>query len=334
MTCAPPVLAVTGAGGFLGQHVVSAAHALGLGVRPMVRRHTIAGPIIRGAFEMGELGQGPIAPTLLTGCTAVIHAAARAHVLQEHAANPLALFRRINTRGTIALAEAAVAAGVRRFVFVSSIGVLGNHSQGRPLTVLDPRAPVEDYAISKSEAEVALADVAARTGLEVVIIRPPLVHGPAAPGNFLRLLEGIAKGQSLPLGGAKNQRSYVGVSNLSEALIAAATVPFPSTVASGQNVSTVVCHVADDGVISTSRLIEVLAAGMDLKPKLINLPRWLVVGGAAMLGRGSMARRLFDDLEVDDSSFRRMFSWRPRIGLEDGLRLMASDFAHRQRNSG
>lgn len=325
LAVSPPVaknindmIAVTGANGFVGRNVCGLASEKGIAVKALTREN------------MGELGEVTrLDSRLLSGCQTVIHAAARAHVVHERAANPLALFRRINTQGTMVLAEAAVAAGVRRFVFVSSIGVLGNHSQGRPLAASDPRAPVEDYAISKSEAEVALADLATRTGLEVVIIRPPLVHGPAAPGNFLRLLEGIAKGRYLPLGGVKNQRSFIGVSNLSEALIAAATVPFPSVAASGRRESTVICHVADDGTISTRQLIEVIAAGMDLRPKLINLPRWLVVGGATLLGRGTMARRVFDNLEVDDSSFRKIFSWRPRIGLEDGLRLMAQDFKRR-----
>jgi nucleoside-diphosphate-sugar epimerase len=303
--------------------------------------------------SIGPLDGSPISPAALTGCTVVIHAAARAHILNEADPAPLAAFRRANTAATLRLAEASIAAGVRRFVFISSIGVLGNHSTGQALRPSDLVSPIEDYARSKAEAEAGLRALCEQAGMELVIVRPPLVHGPGAKGNFQRLMAAIYAGKRLPLGGVENRRSFVGVKNLADALLLAATVPLslgrgaiiPAMRAGGarpqvsqtlplqaEACAPRVYHLADDGVISTRWLVEVLAEGMGVQPRLINVPRWLAVGGATLLGKGAMARRLFDDLEVDDVDFRRDFGWRPAIGLEDGLRMMAADFAKRMRD--
>jgi len=323
-------VAITGANGFLGRQLVSSAMSQGLLARSLVRRHTDADKRMPDVCEMGDLGCDNLPPGLLDGCDIVIHGAARAHVLHETEGHPLSAFRRINTEGTLQLAQAAVSSGVRRFVFVSSIGVLGNHSLGRPFFATDGHAPVEDYAISKAEAEVALADLAAHSPLEVIIVRPPLVHGPGAKGNFARLLAAIAKQRPMPLGGVRNRRSFIGVANLAQALVQAAVGTFPDHAFHQGKSRVAIYHVADDGIISSRRLIEVLAEGLHVEPRLIDLPRWLVVGGASFFGKGAAARRLFADLEVDDHDFRRDFAWRPRIGLEEGLRMMAQDYLQRQ----
>lgn len=321
------VLAISGANGFLGRHVVSAAIDAGFAVRSLVRQRGGAASPSTDVRELGDLGTSTLPSGLLDGCDTLIHGAARAHVVRETEADPLTAFRRINVDGTVRLAEAAIAAGVRRFVYVSSIGVLGNHSLGRPFRVTDQPAPVEDYAISKAEAESALAVLAERSQLEIIIIRPPLVHGPGAKGNFDKLLHGIARGRPFPLGGVRNRRSFIGVANLAQVLVAAATGLFPArTRQQGGRAATYL--VADDGVISTRRLIEVLAEEMHVTPRLISLPKWLVVGVATLLGKGSAARRLFADLEVDDHDFRRDFSWKPAMNLEEGLRLMAAAHVH------
>jgi nucleoside-diphosphate-sugar epimerase len=320
------VFAVSGTGGFIGSHLVVQSKSCGLRIISLLRCPSESPDVRR--INLNGL---PISTSALFGCTVVIHVAARAHVLSEIEVDPLYTFRLSNCFATLRLAEAAVAAGVRRFVFVSSIGVLGNHSRGKPFDPSDPLMPVEDYAISKAEAESALAELATRTGLEVVIVRPPLVHGPGAKGNFHRLLEGIANERSLPLGGVNNRRSFIGVSNLADALITAATAPFSDFISSGEKKATVIYHVADNGIISTRRLVEVLAEGMGVKPRLINLPRWLAVGGATLLGKGAMARRLFDDLEVDASAFTKDTGWQPKKSLEDGLREMAAAYAQQHR---
>ena len=140
----------------------------------------------------------------------------------------------------------------------------------------------------------------------------------------------IAQGRALPLGSVRNRRSVVGVENLASALLTAATAPLVAPGRTG-GLPCHVYHLADDGVISTRRLVEVLAEGLGVQPRLVSVPRWLAVGGATVLGKGAVARRLFEDLEVDDSAFRRDFGWKPTIGLEDGLRLMAADYAKRMR---
>lgn len=332
------MIAVTGAAGFIGSQVVSTLLSAGERVVALARGPILGvdhGPAVV-VREIGDLGSANISPGSLAGCRTVIHAAARAHVLQEQEADPLNTFLRINTDGTMRLAEAAFVAGVRRFVFVSSIGVLGNRSCGAPLAASDALAPVEDYAVSKARAEVALEEFARRTGMEVVIVRPPLVHGLGAKGNFMRLLAAVYRRHPLPLGAIANRRSFLGVANLAEGLTKIAAASWPEEEEKrqnlmGSNVRVLICHMADDGTISTRQLIETLADGMGIPARLLSVPRWIVVGGATILGKGAMARRLFDDLEVDDSGFRRLFSFRPRNGLEQGLRIMASDYARRQR---
>lgn len=316
---APARLLVTGSSGFVGSAVCSAGQSIGIGMTSIRRLDATQG-YWPPNLDIVQSSSGPI--------QAVIHLAARAHILQETARDPLTVFRAANKAPSLALAEAAHAAGIRRFVFVSSIGVLGNRSSGRSLRPLDPLAPIEPYAVSKAEAEGELRSISERTGLEIVIIRPPLVHGPCVKGNFERLLLAVSSGRPLPLGVVFNRRSFLGVANLAEALLVAATAPLSQRLGT----QTSIYHVADDGVISTRRLVEVLAEGMGVKPRLISVPRWLAVGGATLLGKGAMARRLFDDLEVDDSDFRRDFGWKPTIGLEDGLRLMAEDYARRMRD--
>jgi nucleoside-diphosphate-sugar epimerase len=359
-----PVLAISGTSGFVASACV--AHCTHLGL-PCVSLRRSAENSDRSR-AIGAMDGSPIPPGALTNCSVIIHAAARAHVLRETDPDPLATFRRANTASTIRLAEAAIAAGVRRFVFISSIGVLGNHSTGQALRPGDQLNPIEDYARSKAEAEEGLRTLCEQAGMELVIVRPPLVHGPGAKGNFQRLMAAIYAGKRLPLGGVDNRRSFVGVENLADALLVAAMAELPADSKHvgertadvsnrprdvGQEIpiapqptevgrpcrlksalrsqQALTYHIADDGVISTRRLVEVLAEGMGVQPRLINVPRWLAVGGATLLGKGAMARRLFDDLEVDDSDFRRDFGWKPTIGLEDGLRTMAADYAKRMR---
>lgn len=325
-----PSIALSGPTGFIGRALLGAARERALSVLALTRQKPASDMTLgdfHTALPIGTLGIDPLDPAVLAGCTAVVHTAARAHILHETEPDPLATYRAINTGGTLRLAEAAASAGVRRFVFVSSIGVLGNHSHGTPLHATDTPRPIEPYAISKAETEAGLLNFSARTGLDVVIIRPPLVHGPAAKGNFSRLCAAVHAGRLLPLGGVRNRRSFVGVANLAHALLTAAIAPLPAETGA----TPPIYHLADDGVISTRRLVEVLAEGMGVQPRLVSVPRWLAVGGASMLGKGTMARRLFDDLEVDDSDFRRDFGWTPHVGLEDGLRGMAEDFARRIR---
>jgi len=341
-------IALSGPTGFVGAAIQRQANSQQMELVPLVRSHSANSP--NSARVIGNLDGSTIDPSLLAGCTSVIHTAARAHRMGEHGDAALAAYRQTNVAGTQALITAMVAAGVRRLVYVSSIKAVGERSTRAPLHPNDVRQPEDPYGISKAEAEDAIRAAASSGSIEAVIVRPVLVHGPGAKGNLNRLMAAIARSRMLPLGAVHNRRSMVGVENLADALLTAATrewdvlggetmIDAPGRAgqedgrASGPRSVALprVYHIADDGVISTRRLVEVLAEGMGVTPRLISVPRWLAVGGATVLGKGAMARRLFDDLEVDDSDFRRDYGWKPKLGLEDGLRAMAADYARRMR---
>lgn len=240
----------------------------------------------------------------------LIHAAARAHIMKDEVADPLAEYRRVNVEGTLNLACQAVAAGVKRFVFISSIGVNGNIST-RPFRVDDQPNPAEPYAQSKWEAEQGLMKLAAETSMEVVIIRPPLVYGPDAPGNFGSLVRWIEKGVPLPLGAIHNKRSLVGIDNLVDLIIHCLDHP-----AAANQV-----FLAGDGEdISTAELLRGVGRAMGKPARLIPVPAGLLQFGATLLGRKAMAQRLLGSLQVDISKTRELLDWKPPYTVEEGLR--------------
>ncbi|WP_038059637.1 NAD-dependent epimerase/dehydratase family protein [Thioalkalivibrio sp. ALJT] len=302
---------VTGATGFVGGAVVQ---RLAVGGRWV----PVAG--CRRDASVPEDAELAVTPTLgpeadwsgaLRGVEAVVHAAARAHVLHEHSADALKEYRRTNVEGTLALARQAAHAGVTRLVFVSSIGVSGRSSE-RPLRFDDEPAPEDDYAVSKWEAEQALVDVSKETGMEVVIVRPPLVYGPDAPGNFGKLMEWVARGVPLPLGAVtRNRRSLVGLDNLVDLLVTCLEHP-----AAANRV-----FLAGDGEdLSTTDLLRRVAAAMDRHARLLPVPPGLLRAGARAVGRGEMARRLLDSLQVDISHTRETLGWEPSVSVDEGLR--------------
>ena len=319
------MIALTGPNGFVGSAVAELARIGGQPLVPLTRHTQSTQTEACAPRCIGDLGVDPIDPCILAGCTAVIHTAARAHRMNEHGVTALAAYRQTNVIGTAKLIEAMTLAGVRRLVYVSSIKALGERSREHPLRPQDERHPEDPYGVSKAEAEDLILTAHAQGLIEGVIIRPVLVHGTNAKGNLNRLMHAVLRRKILPLGSVTNRRSLVGTRNLAAALLTAATVPLPKP----QLQPAFLYHIADDGVISTRRLVEVLAEGMGVAPRLVSVPRWLAVGGATMLGKAAIARRLFDDMEVDDRDFRHAFNWTPHLGLEQGLRLMAADFAQR-----
>jgi nucleoside-diphosphate-sugar epimerase len=247
--------------------------------------------------------------SLLQGVDAVIHLAARAH--QHTAGRSLDDLRAVNVEGTLNLARQACEAGVGQFIHLSSIGVLGQSSQA-PLAETARPAPQEPYAQSKLEAETALWDLVANTPLSLTVIRPPLVHGPGAPGNFGRLLSWARNGSLLPLGGVTaNQRSLVGRANL---------VDFIQRVLSAPQAAGQTFHVADDGTTSTAALLCTLANAAGHDPKLLRIPPSLLRAGAWLTGRKPLAERLLGSLTVDTDKARNLLDWRPPVSLEQGLR--------------
>lgn len=298
-------VAVTGASGFVGSVLCRMLRARGYEAIPIGRE------LLEGS-DRGRL------ETSLTGASAVVHLAARAHVMAEEHADPLAEYRRVNLAGSLAVAEAARRAGVRRFVFVSSIGVHGTTSGERIFKETDAPAPTEPYAVSKLEAERELRSLAQGSAFELVIVRPPLVYGPHVKGNFLRLLRLLRRGVPLPLGSVANLRSYAGVENLCDFLVLCA---FHDAAAGG------LFLVADGEDVSTPELLRILARGMKLPARVFPFPMSLLRLAASAAGKGAELQRLAANLRVDASAARTTLGWQPKVTLQAGLVEMAQWFA-------
>lgn len=256
----------------------------------------------------------------VSGTDAVVHAAARVHVMRNAGDDPLAEFRRVNVDGTINLARQAVQAGARRFVFISSIKVNGEETQpGAYYSADDLPAPVDPYGQSKHEAEVGLRQLAADTGLEVVIIRPPLVYGPGVKGNFLALLRWVSREIPLPFAAVKNERSLIALDNLVDLIVAALTHP------SAANQT----FLASDGQdLSTPSLVRRTAAAMDKRARLFAVPPQALLAAARLFGRESAAKRLCGSLQVDIRKTRETLRWNPPVAVDDALRQTARHFLH------
>lgn len=299
---ADPIL-VTGATGFLGRAVVDRLAGRGRKVRAAVRRDPGGWPGGVETAVVGDLSGETDWSAALQGVDAVVHCAARAHVLRETAADPLAQFRAVNTEATLALARQAAAAGVRRFVFISSIGVNGAETTGRPFRHDDPPAPHSPYAVSKHEAELGLRVLAAETGLEVVIIRPPLIVGPDPKGNLGTLERVIDRGLPLPFGLAtRNRRDLVS----RDALCDLIDVVIDHPAAAGETFL-----VSDGEPIPTRTLLERMAAARGRSITLLPVPPGLLALPLRLAGKGGMAAQLFGDLEVDIEHTRRTLGWTP-----------------------
>ncbi len=282
---------VTGANGFIGSALCARLSA----ERRPVREATRA--------TVGDLGPHTNWGETLSGVNQIVHCAARAHVLAEAGADTLAEFRRVNRDGTVALAEAAVAAGVTRFVFVSSIGVNGNATMGTPFRADDQPAPHSPYAVAKWEAEQALAQIAARSGLELVIVRPPLVIGKNAKGNVGTIARLLRRGMPLPFGGiTRNRRDLVSLDVLVDLLVTCIDNP----AAAGQTFL-----VSDGKTRSTADIVRAVAAAEGTAARLVPIPASLLSLGLGVLGKKAMREQLLGDLEVDIGPTRSRLDWEP-----------------------
>jgi nucleoside-diphosphate-sugar epimerase len=300
---------LTGANGFVGSRVFSQ-----LGRHPKFQVAGLCRRLPQGVSRselhaVGDLQQADLT-ALLEGKNVLIHAAARAHIIRDEFADPWAEYHRVNVEGTLSLARQAAAAGVKRFIFISSIGVNGNVNS-RPYHADDYPNPAEPYAQSKWEAEQRLIQLAAETGMEVVIIRPPLVYGPGAPGNFGSLVRWVEKGIPLPLGAIHNKRSLVGIDNLVDLIVRCIDHP-----AAANQV-----FLAGDGAdLSTTELLRGVGEAMGKPARLIPVPAGLLQFGATLLGKKAMAQRLLGSLQVDISKTCELLDWKPPYTVQEGLR--------------
>ena len=255
----------------------------------------------------------------LHGAYVVVHLAARVHMINEESADPLFEFRRVNVDGSLNLARQAEEAGVRRFVFISSIMVNGECTDlGHPFTADQIPVPSNPYAVSKYEAEMGLRALSEETGMEVVIIRSPLVYGPGVKANFLSMMNWLRRGIPLPLGGVtKNRRSFVFIDNLVSMIIACIKHP----AAANQ-----IFLVSDGEDLSSSGLLERMALALGLPSKLIAVPTALIVLGARLIGRSDISQRLCGSLQVDIRKTKDLLGWSPPVSMDEGLRQTAAHF--------
>jgi UDP-glucose 4-epimerase len=303
---------VTGAGGFVGSSMCARLQRDGIPFTGAVRKKSTD----------TQIGIGNITPETdwsqaLAGCDVVIHLAARVHVMNDTSLDPLSAFRAMNVDASVRLARQAINCGVKRFVFVSSIKVNGEETGKLPFSASDVPAPLDSYGRSKLEAELALAKVAEETGLEVVVVRPPLVYGPGVGANFLRLMQLVKRGIPLPLGAVHNRRSMVALDNLVDLLLKCARHP----AAPGRTFL-----VSDGEDASTPDLIRMLAAAMGKRSQLWSVPPGLLVVGAAMLGKSSVVDRLLGSLQVDIEATRSTLNWRPVVSMSEAIDATAAHF--------
>ena len=301
------MIVVTGGSGFIGSALLAAFRharvpATGTSRQPDNRRSDLV--------AIGNIDGQTAWDGALQGVKVVVHLAARVHVMRDTSAGALDEYRRTNVAGTARLAEQAVASGAERFVFVSSIKVNGETTHGRRFSEADAAGPVGPYAVSKYEAEAVLKATAASSGLEVVIVRPPLVYGPGVKANFLRLLRAVDRGIPLPLARVDNRRSLIGLGNLVDFLVQCALRPE----AAGETFL-----VSDGEDISTAELVRRIGRAMDRAPRLWPAPVWALAAGARMLGQRSLFESLCGSLQVDIRRAREVLGWQPIRSLDQEL---------------
>ncbi len=307
---------ITGANGFVGRTLCLEALTRSMMVRGAVRQRAELPADIENVM-IGDINDVTDWSSVLTGCDVVIHLAARVHVMNDTSADPLAEFRQVNVDGTLNLARQAARAGVKRFIFVSSVKVNGEQTEtAKPFTEDTVPNPQEAYGISKFEAERGLLKIAQETGMEVVIIRPPLVYGAGVKANFASMMRAVKRGFPLPLGAIHNQRSFVYVGNLVSMMMCCIDHP----AAANQ-----VFLVSDGHDLSTTELLRACALALGVSARLLPVPQKLLELGAAVLGRHAVAQRLCGNLQVDISKARSLLGWTPPFSLAEGLKATALD---------
>ena len=309
-------LLITGATGFVGTALVNDLCASDYDVVVTSRSDA---PLVSKDAELvviDSVSSGSDWGLALKKVDVVVHCAARAHIMNEDACDPLLAFREVNTAGTLTLARQAANAGVRRFVFLSSIGVNGNNSLSS-YTEGDSCNPQEPYAISKYEAELGLRAIANEANMDVVIIRPPLVYGANAPGNFGSLLCWISKGVPLPFGAINNQRSLVALDNLVSFIIHCVGHP---------KAANEIFLISDNEDVSTTELLNKVAHAFGKRALLLPVPATWMTFAAKLLGKGDVANRLFGSLQVDSSKAQELLGWKPVITMDEQLKKIADAY--------
>jgi nucleoside-diphosphate-sugar epimerase len=309
---------VTGANGFVGSALCARLRRDGVSVRGAVRalNSKLDGSEV---FAIGRLSSDTDWTEALKNVEKVVHLAARVHVMNDKSPDPLAEFRRVNVEGTSALARQAAAEGVKRFVYLSSVKVDGEFTKpGHPFTADDLPAPEDPYGVSKHEAEHLLRQISAETGMEVVIIRPPLVYGAGVKANFESMMRWLARGLPLPLAAVtENRRSLVALDNLVDLIVTCLNHP----AAANQTFL-----VSDGEDLSTARLLKRMGAAMGNSARLFYVPPALLKLGASVLNKPGIYQRLCGSLQLDITKTRQLLDWTPPVSVDEGLRRAAEGF--------
>jgi nucleoside-diphosphate-sugar epimerase len=315
------LILVTGATGFVGKALVQ--RLMAANVYPQIAVAVRRAGARQWPANVLPLVTGDLLPNsdwsdALEGISVVVHCAARVHVMTDTAANPLDEFRRVNVQGTSNLARQAAAAGVQRFIFISSIKVNGEATKlGVPFSADDIPSPMDPYGLSKMEAEQELREIAAKTDLEVVIIRPPLVYGPGVKANFEAMMRWLRRGVPLPLGAIQNKRSLVALDNLIDLILTCIVHP----AAANQTFL-----VSDGEDLSTTSLLKRMGVVLGKPARLIPVPPTALQLGATLFGKPAVAQRLCGSLQVDISKTRRLLDWTPPLSVDEGLRQVAKEY--------
>lgn len=306
---------LTGASGFVGKAILKTAQHRGLKIRPVYRSMDSANGQSEAVLVSGLDGAADWSAAL-QGVDVVIHAAARAHIMREESLDPLAEYRRVNVEGTLNLARQAAAAGVRRFVFISSIKVNGESTAlGCPFTADDIPAPQDAYGLSKAEAETQLKLLAQETGMEVTIIRPPLIYGPGVKGNLASLISCVRRGLPLPLRAVThNRRSLVGLDNLVDLILVCADHP---------KAANQTFLISDGEDLSTAELLRKVGKALGRSARLLWVPTGAISLIAGLLGKKVISQRLLGSLQVDISKTCTLLNWKPPVSVDEGLRRAA-----------
>ncbi|MCY1265976.1 N-acetyl-alpha-D-glucosaminyl-diphospho-ditrans,octacis-undecaprenol 4-epimerase [compost metagenome] len=316
----PQRVLITGATGFVGTSLVNKlSQTAEFELIALVRGESDGLPA--NVVRVRSMGAEPFAvKPHLFGVDIVVHLAARAHVLRDKSVDPLAEFRAINVDGTIDLARQAIDAGVKRFVFVSSIGVNGGQTLEAPFSEASPPAPHADYAVSKFEAEEALRELVEGTEMELVIVRPPLVYSGNAPGNFARLMKLVASGVPLPFASLDNRRSMIALDNLVEFIALCMVHPAAANE---------LFLISDGEEVSTANIVRYLARGMNKTARLLPVPKFLVSAAASAVGKRAIYTQLYGSLVIDSSKARSQLGWAPSLTPENALTQAGRDYLRR-----
>ena len=322
---------ITGATGFVGRRLTEylpSQHPnihLRLAVRKITQNimdaHLQSNPRVR-LEVVGDINAQTDWAQALTGVDVVIHLAARVHVMQDHASDPLQEYRQANTASSLHLAQTAAKAGVKRLIYLSSIKVNGEATEPqKPFSEDSLPAPIDPYGVSKWEAELGIEKICLQTGMEFVAIRPPLIYGPGVKANFKKLMQLVAKGLPLPLGAIANQRSMLALDNLISFIDVAMTHP----AAANQ------CFLLSDGQdLSTTQLLKLLARGLHQSLWLIPIPTVILQALAKMVGQSSASERLLGSLQIDSSKARQLLGWKPPLTVEEGIALTTEYYLRNQ----